>query len=72
MPYKGDPRVKQIETNTNGLLPVVLPSGKIHIGWPSRQETPERMVERFKKICDKDDYKHPRPFDISDINLGDD
>jgi hypothetical protein len=30
-------------------LPVKLPNGKLHIGWPSRMDTPQEMIRDFKE-----------------------
>lgn len=35
-----------------GLFPVMLPSGRIHIGWPSRVDTADQMIENFKKFSE--------------------
>ena len=35
-----------------GLFPVALPSGRIHIGWPSRVDTADQMIENFKRFSE--------------------
>jgi hypothetical protein len=30
-------------------LPVKLPNGKLHVGWPSRMDTPQEMIRDFKE-----------------------
>ena len=30
-------------------LPVKLPNGKLHLGWPSRMDTPQEMIRDFKE-----------------------
>jgi hypothetical protein len=49
-PFENFPGVKAVSPTANNLLPVILPSGKIHIGWPCRADTAERMVMQYKEI----------------------
>ena len=35
-----------------GLFPVALPSGRIHIGWPSRVDTADQMIDNFKRFSE--------------------
>jgi hypothetical protein len=30
-------------------LPVKLPNGKLHLGWPSRMDTPQEMIKDFRE-----------------------
>jgi hypothetical protein len=39
----------------------------MHIGWPSRLDTAERMVNRFKTVIADDNYRHTAKFDVSDV-----
>lgn len=67
-PFDEFPSVKAAPVTANHLLPSVLPSGALHIGWPSRVDTAERMVDRFRKVNQMDAYKHKTTFAATDIH----
>jgi len=41
-----------------GLFPVALPSGKIHLGWPSRVDSADQMVDDFKRFSERKEAAH--------------
>lgn len=66
-PFDEMPTVKPAPVTQNHLLPSVLPSGALHIGWPSRVDTAERMVERFRKVNAMEAYTHRKTFQANEV-----